>query len=86
MESYLKGKDFSPQQKTAGFSPYPGGEKLQVSAETSPDLSAELVETKEIIYETEGAPKVEVVSHDGKPVRLLIHIEQDKILEIDCLY
>ena len=86
MESYLKGKDFSQQQKTAGFSPYLGGEKLQASVETSADQPAELLESKEIIYETEGAPKVEVVSHDGKPVRLLIHIEQDKILEIDCLY
>ena len=86
MESYLKGKDLSQQHKTAGFSPYLGEGKLQAPVEPSADQSAELVESKDIIYETEGAPKVEVVSHDGKPVRLLIHIEQDKILEIDCLY
>ena len=40
----------------------------------------------EIIYQEEGAPKVEVLSVDGKPTKLLIHFENDKVLEIDCLY
>ena len=87
MENYLKGRGFSNEKTTdSGFSSYIASDS---SPETDPP-SAEIVvgaeQSTEIIYQEEGAPKVEVMSVDGKPTKLLIHFENDKVLEIDCLY
>ena len=91
MESYLSGrsgganpvleKESSPpfrsyiEQGEAGSAPPPAAEPL-----TPTDGDAET------IYEEEGGPKVEVVSVDGRPVHILVHLESGRLLRLDCDY
>jgi len=87
MENYLKGRGFSQEKgNDSGFSSYLASDTSATGSSPTLDVPTEVQESKEVIYQEEGAPKVEVLSVDGKPVKLLIHFENDKILEIDCLY
>ena len=86
MDNYLKGRGLSQEKnKDSVFSSYLGSDPSN-DGNSSVEANEEVQESKEIIYQEEGAPKVEVLSVDGKPTKLLIHFENDKILEIDCLY
>ena len=86
MESYLKGKDFDQPHKDAGFSSYLASSTVEIEGGKNIELSPEPEHSKEVIYEVEGSPIVEVISQDGKPIRLLVHFDQEKVLEIDCIY
>jgi len=86
MESYLKGKDFDQPLKDTGFSPYLASSTIEVEGDKNNEFSSEPEHSQEVIYEEEGSPVVEVISQDGKPVRLLVHFDQEKVLEIDCIY
>ena len=39
-----------------------------------------------LLYEEDGGPKVEVVSIDGRPVQIVVHLESGRILELNCEY
>jgi len=86
MESYLKGRGFKEEPK--GDSSFKGlldaqntpAEPMQAD---KPDAN---LAQKEVIYEEEGCPKVEVVSEEGKPTTIVIHLEDGRLLEIDCVY
>ena len=87
MENYLKGRGFNQENSNAsGFSSYLATDSSATGSSSTLDAPTEVQESKEVIYQEEGAPKVEVLSVDGKPTKLLVHFENDKILEIDCLY
>ncbi len=86
MESYLKGKDFDQPHKDEGFSPYLASSTVEIEGDKNIDFPSQPENSKEVIYEVEGSPIVEVISQDGKPVRLLVHFDQEKVLEIDCIY
>ena len=87
MENYLKGRGFSQEKATdSGFSSYLASDSSDEVDSPSADETIGFEQSTEIIYQEEGAPKVEVLSVDGKPTKLLIHFENDKVLEIDCLY
>ena len=43
-------------------------------------------EQVEVVYEQADCPKVEVVSVEGKPQRIVIHLPDGKLLEISCEY
>tara|TARA_Y100000588_G_scaffold375971_1_gene453062 strand:- start:1583 stop:1873 length:291 start_codon:yes stop_codon:yes gene_type:complete len=51
----------------------------------SVDSPADLGETA-LLYEEDGGPKVEVVSIEGRPVQIVIHLESGRILELNCEY
>ena len=53
----------------------------QLSVE-SPAISGETA----LLYEEDGGPKVEVVSIDGRPVQIVVHLESGRILELNCEY
>jgi len=86
MESYLKGRGFKEEPK--GDSSFKGlldtqntpAEPMQAD---KPDAN---LAQQEVIYEEEGCPKVEVVSEEGKPTTIVIHLEDGRLLEIDCVY
>jgi hypothetical protein len=86
MDSYLKGRGFKEEPK--GDSSFKGlldaqntpAEPMQAD---KPDAN---LAQKEVIYEEEGCPKVEVVSEEGKPTTIVIHLEDGRLLEIDCVY
>ena len=86
MESYLKGRGYQDDlKKDSSF------ESLLESSNKGPEApSTDSVELspaqKEVIYEQENCPKVEVVSIDGKPTSIVIHLQDGRLLEIDCVY
>ena len=86
MESYLKGRGFKEEPK--GDSSFEGLLEAQnTPAEPmQPDNPDANLAKKEVIYEEEGCPKVEVVSEEGKPTTIVIHLEDGRLLEIDCVY
>ena len=53
-------------------------------------MKKESIESKEyeseVIYEEKDCPKVEVLSTDGVPAKIVIHLQDGKLLEINCLY
>ena len=62
---------------------------LLANQETKPDnesVSSESDLESEIIYDQANCPKVEVLSEDGVPQKILIHLEDGKILQIQCNY
>lgn len=69
--SYLEQEPVSP-----GDSP---DEQLSVE---SPAVSGETA----LLYEEDGGPKVEVISIDGRPVQIVVHLESGRILELNCEY
>jgi hypothetical protein len=86
MESYLKGRGYKDDlKKDSTF------ENLLDSSKKPPEnLPTDQGEAnpaeKEVIYEEENCPKVEVISVDGKPNSIVIHLEDGRLLEIDCIY
>jgi len=87
MENYLNGRGGSIEKATySGFSSYLASDSSHKADSPSAEETTDVEQSTEIIYQEEGAPKVEVLSVDGKPTKLLIHFENDKVLEIDCLY
>jgi len=86
MESYLKGRGYKDDlKKDSSF------ESLLESSNKGSEIPpADPVEVKpaqkEVIYEQENCPKVEVISVDGKPTSIVIHLQDGRLLEIDCVY
>jgi hypothetical protein len=88
MENYLKGRGFKDEdandQNFQGF--------LEGKAVNSPQIQSDSIEpkpkdtSKSTIYEEDGCPKVEVVSEDGRPTTLIVHLPDGRLLEIDCIY
>jgi len=86
MESYLKGRGYKDDlKKDSSFESL-----LDTSKKTLETPHPDPVEVnpaqKEVIYEQENCPKVEVVSIDGKPTSIEIHLQDGRLLEIDCVY
>jgi hypothetical protein len=79
MESYLKGRGYKDELNKDSSS--------KKEPETPPTEPVEVNPAqKEVIYEQENCPKVEVVSVDGKPTSIIIYLQDGRLLEIDCVY
>ena len=88
MESYLSGRnpDADPSRDNASkpFRPY-----ASVDADGSPHLSGSSSlgdETVETLHDEPGGPKVEVVSVAGRVNRIVVHLENGKVLNLHCEY
>jgi len=86
MESYLKGRGYKDDlKKDSSFESLLDTSKKTL--ETPQPVPVEVNPAqKEVIYEQENCPKVEVVSIDGKPTSIVIHLQDGRLLEIDCVY
>ena len=90
MESYLTGRGDSSlaeglKQEDDQFRSYLQDDPKQVQSQgTVPQDGQE--EQVEVIYDQANAPKVEVVSTDGRPSRIVVHLPDGKLLEISCQY
>ena len=86
MESYLKGRGYKDDlKKDSSFESLLDTSKKTL--ETPQPVPVEVNPAqKEVIYEQENCPKVEVISVDGKPTSIVIHLEDGRLLEIDCVY
>ncbi|MFP6894287.1 MAG: hypothetical protein VCA18_11080 [Opitutales bacterium] len=94
MENYLTGRTDSGHPALEGegnssFRSYLEQESASPSdspdEQLSVDSPADLGETA-LLYEEDGGPKVEVVSIDGRPVQIVVHLESGRILELNCDY
>ena len=87
MESYLKGRGYKEPIETeeSKFQGFLEGKNSSDETEKKDD-SVQIPQEKEVIYEEEGCPKVEVISEDGFPTTIVIHLPDGRLLEIDCHY
>jgi hypothetical protein len=89
MESYLTGRgdssgDALPSSEEEGFRSYLDDDPKQVISPA--DTDGKENEQVEVVYDEANCPKVEVVSSEGKPRRIVIHLPDGKLLEISCEY
>ena len=87
MESYLKGRGYKEpvESDSSSFKGFLEGQKASTPVENQDDFKQK-PKDKEIIYQEEGCPKVEVVSEEGRPTSIIIHLPDGRLLEIDCHY
>ena len=92
MRSYLSGRGSNAEgfvgDKTDGaFSSYLGEPNQKNSSIASPvdDETVGNLSTEEIHVDETGI-KVEVVSEDGQPRKILVHIPDGRIIELGCEY
>ena len=88
MESYLAGRGHSSGSDSAQDSEFrsylnDGSKQVGDPVDASDSPQDEQVE---VIYDQADCPKVEVVSVDGKPRRIVIYLPDGKLLEISCEY
>ena len=89
MESYLTGRGDSPgnvlpASEDDGFRSYLDDPPKQVTPPSESDARED--EQVDVVYDEANCPKVEVVSSEGKPRRIVIHLPDGKLLEISCEY
>jgi len=89
MESYLTGRgdssgDVLPDSEEEGFRSYLDDDPKQVVSPAESEVKEN--EQVEVVYDEANCPKVEVVSSEGKPRRIVIHLPDGKLLEISCEY
>lgn len=88
MESYLTGRGEASENlasEDASFRAYLDDAPKQVNQQADTGEAKEPEEV-EVLYDQADAPKVEVVSSEGKPRRIVIHLPDGKLLEISCEY
>ena len=98
MENYLTGRTDSghpalEDESNSAFRSYLEQEST-ISSNTASDSSEQNLHVESpadsgetaILYEEDGGPKVEVVSIEGRPDRIVVHLESGRILELNCEY
>jgi hypothetical protein len=88
MESYLKGRGYkdSVDHDSSSFRGLLEDQNPKSSA-NSDRVNAEQTESEiSTIYDEKDCPKVEVVSEDGRPKAILVHLPDNRILELECHY
>ena len=92
MENYLSGRgsnldDSDLNNHESEFSPYLSANKSS-DLNSSPVDGEELDDNKEksLIHSDETGIKVEVVSVDGNPSNILIHIPDGRVIDLSCDY
>ena len=88
MESYLSGRtpDADPPigNESQPFRPYTSSDGAGASHLPSNPASGN--ETVETLHDEPGGPKVEVVTVDGRVNRIVVHLENGKVLNLHCKY
>ncbi len=89
MESYLSGRTPDADPST-GNDPQPFRSYVQPSADNGPSQLPGTTpsgnETAQTLLDEPGGPKVEVVSVEGRVTRVVVYLEDDKILNVHCEY
>ena len=92
MQSYLSGrganiKDDDFEKTAESFSSYLSdpSKKHTIAPHSEPTQNIKDLE-KELIHEDESGIKIEVVSADGIPTNLLVHIPDGRIIDLSCQY
>jgi len=90
MDNYLSGRgeggDVDPSSGDSSFRPFlsqTSSGKIE-SSKTEAELSSEC--ESQVIFDEKDCPKVEVVSMDSKPRQIVIHLDDSRLLKINCEY
>jgi hypothetical protein len=91
MQSYLSGRganigDGKSDDPSGSFSSYLADPAKQHSISSPPESESEEVAEKEVIHTDESGIKIEVVSVDGTPTNLLVHIPDGRVIDLSCEY
>ena len=92
MQNYLSGRGYDDGAKadapSSSFRPFL--EKNSIGGgdvNSQNEINAKVNELdSEIIYNEANCPKVEVLSEEGVPQKIIIHLEDGRLLEIECRY
>jgi len=88
MQSYLSGRGGIKQDGDGStesqFRPFLQNKDTD-QTDTVDDLSTEDLDS-EVIYDEANCPKVEVLSEDGVAQEIVIHLQDGRILKIQCQY
>ena len=68
------------------LSSYLSGPGKQQSISSPPESESEEAVEKELIHTDESGIKIEVVSVDGTPTNLLVHIPDGRVIDLSCEY
>jgi hypothetical protein len=90
MENYLSGRgageDIDLSKGDSSFRPFlsqPSPSPVEGNT-TEPSLSSE--GKSQIVFDEKDCPKVEVISVDQKPRQIVIHLNDGRLLKINCEY
>ena len=88
MQSYLSGRDGIKEDGDGSaksqFRPFLQSEDTD-QTDTVDDLSGKDLDS-EVIYDEANCPKVEVLSEEGIAKEIVIHLQDGRILKIQCQY
>jgi hypothetical protein len=92
MQSYLSGRganvdDSESEQTDGSFSSYLSDpNKQQSNLPTNESSQSDVSSESEVIHADESGIKIEVISVDGVPKNLLVHIPDGRIIDLSCEY
>ena len=92
MESYLSGRgsnayEGNSDESASSFSSYLTDPNKQLSEPAAESPTQNNLDTEtELVHQDDSGIKVEVVSVDGSPVNILIHIPDGRIIDLNCEY
>ena len=85
MEGYLSGR--SPDgDPSLGKDSQPFGSYVQPSDGQNPSLAPSGDETVQTLHDEPGGPKVEVISIKERVTRVVVYLENGKVLNLHCEY
>ena len=88
MENYLTGREgghsFEASKKDSSFRSFLS--EATDSPITSVDSESAEQGVSEVIFDEKDCPKVEVISVDSKPTQIVVHLEDGRLLKINCEY
>ncbi len=88
MESYLKGRGFK-DPVSGDASSFRGLLDPDINNSQNADVkdsTSDITSESTIIYDEKDCPKVEVVSENGQPKSIIVHLPDNRLLEIECHY
>jgi hypothetical protein len=87
MESYLSSKGVGlSSSNNSSFSSYLRNDEVGEDSSSTEISVDDANSTTDVIYDEKDCPRVEVVSIDGNPHKILIHLLDGKLLKINCHY
>ena len=89
MENYLTGREGGNNIDVSGadssFRPFLS-QPSEDTTTVNPELENVPQGQSEVIFDEKDCPKVEVISVDSKPTEIVIHLDDGRLLKINCVY
>lgn len=90
MENYLTGRagvdNLKVSDGNSSFRPFLSQTESPSNESPLSEIDLNSGAQSEVIFDEKDCPKVEVLSVDKKPRQILIHLEDGRLLKINCEY